>query len=204
MFWSNTWRAASRFGWQFEYTCRLLKIADRLLLLGVGDFLGSDQGDAGLEMRLFQSPMPTAGHRVIRVAALLGAGFVAAHLATLVITCIADGFSWGVNAWVLDILGFAAGLFFAVQCWRSSSHSSSEFRDKNVWICVWASITIGSRVVDTLMLLGIVRWDDVYSTPTGPTLWANLVSEVVLGNAFAAAAFLGSCMLLLRPQPLAE
>ncbi|HBE69533.1 MAG TPA: hypothetical protein DDW52_15415 [Planctomycetaceae bacterium] len=150
-----------------------------------------------------QAPVQTAGHRIIRVAAQLGVCFVLSHLITVVVTCIADGFHWGINAWVLDTLGFGAGLFFTVQCWKASNCVSGTANKRNVWICVWACVTLCSRSIDTLMLFGVIKWDDVYATPTGPTLWANVVSEVTFGNAFALAALLGSCMLLFKSQPAA-
>ena len=85
---------------------------------------------------LFQAPVLTAGHRCMGVAALLGACFVVSHLVTVVVTCVVDGFNWGVNAWILDIMGFIAGLFFAIQCWLSSGRKSDDFRNGNIWICV--------------------------------------------------------------------
>ena len=83
---------------------------------------------------LFQAPVLTAGHRCMGVAALLGACFVVSHLATVVVICVVDGFNWGVNAWILDIVGFIAGLFFAIQCWLSSNRKSDDFRNGNTWI----------------------------------------------------------------------
>ena len=92
---------------------------------------------------LFQAPALTVGHRCMGVAALLGVCFVVTHLVTVVVTCVVSGFNWGVPAWVLDILGFLAGLFFAVQCWLSSNRTSTDFRSGNVWIGVWAFATLG-------------------------------------------------------------
>ena len=85
---------------------------------------------------LLQAPVLTAGHRCMGVAALLGACFVVTHLVSVVVTCVISGFNWGVPAWVLDILGFLAGLYFAVQCWLSSTQTSADFRSGNVWIGV--------------------------------------------------------------------
>jgi hypothetical protein len=48
---------------------------------------------------LFQAPILTRAHQVIGVAAILGALFVVAHLATVLVTCVTVGFGWGVNAW---------------------------------------------------------------------------------------------------------
>ena len=149
---------------------------------------------------LFQGPVLTAGHRCMGVAALLGACFVVTHLVSVVVTCVISGFNWGVPAWVLDILGFLAGLFFAVQCWLSSNRRSANFRSGNVWIAVWAFATLGARIIDTLMLFGVVKWSAVYVTPTGAVLWSNIVSEVAFGNAFTVTALVGALILLLYPQ----
>lgn len=146
---------------------------------------------------LFQAPVLTVGHRFMGVAALLGACFVATHLLTVIITCAVDGFNWGINAWVLDIAGFIAAFYFAIQCGLSSNSKSVDFRKKNSWICTWAVLTIGARILDTLMLFGVVKWSEIYVTPEGPTLWSNVVSEVIFGMAFAATALLGSLMLLI-------
>ena len=149
---------------------------------------------------LFQAPALTAGHRCMGVAALLGACFVVTHLVSVVVTCVVSGFNWGAPAWVLDILGFLAGLFFAVQCWLSSTQTSADFRNGNVWIGVWAFATLGARIIDTLMLFSVVKWSAVYVTPTGVVLWSNVVSEVTFGNAFTVTALVGALMLLLCPQ----
>ena len=142
---------------------------------------------------LFQAPALTAGHRCMGVAALLGACFVVTHLVSVVVTCVVSGFNWGAPAWVLDILGFLAGLFFAVQCWLSSTRTSADFRSGNVWIGVWAFATLGARIIDTLMLFGVVKWSAVYVTP-------NVVSEGAFGTAFTVTALVGALMLLLCPQ----
>ena len=149
---------------------------------------------------LFQAPALTTGHRCMGVAALLGACFVVTHLVSVVVTCVVSGFNWGAPAWVLDILGFLAGLFFAVQCWLSSNRTSADFRSGNVWIGVWAFATVGARIIDTLMLFDVVKWSAVYVTPTGVVLWSNVVSEVAFGNAFTVTALVGALMLLLCPQ----
>jgi len=145
---------------------------------------------------LFQAPVVTAGHRFMGVAALLGTCFVVSHMVTVVVTCMVDGFNWGVTAWILDVMGFLAGLFFAIQCWLSSSRKSDDFRKENSWILVWAVVTFGARILDTLMLFGVVKWNAVYVTPVGATLWSNIISEVVFGVAFNGAALVGSLMLL--------
>ena len=151
---------------------------------------------------LFQAPVLTAAHRFMGIAALLGACFVATHLVTVIVTCAVDGFNWGINAWILDIMGFIAAFYFAIQCGLSSNSKSVEFRKINSWICAWAVITIGARILDILMLFGVVTWSEIYVTPEGPTLWSNVVSEVIFGMAFTVAALLGSLMLLISPRDL--
>jgi hypothetical protein len=156
----------------------------------------------GKGIGLFQAPVLTAGHLCIGVAALLGACWVVLHLVTVFVTCVVVGFNWGVNAWILDIMGFIAGLYFAIQCWLSSSRKSNGFRKVNSWICIWAFVTFGVRILDTLMLFGVVKWSAVYVTPVRAVLWSNILSEVVFGNAFAVTALLGALMLLIRPLDL--
>ncbi len=151
---------------------------------------------------LFQDPLLTVGHRFMGVAARLGACWVVLHLVSVFVTCAVEGFNWGVNAWILDITGFIAGLFFAIQCWLSSNRKSDDFRRGNFCICVWAFLTIGARILDTLMLFGIVKWSAVYITPVGAVLWSNIVSEVVFGNGFTVTALIGALILLIRPQVL--
>ena len=151
-------------------------------------------------INLFQAPVLTGGHRCMGVAALLGACFVVTHLISVVVTCVVSGFNWGLLAWLLDILGFLAGLFFAVQCWLSSNRRSADFSSGNVWIAVWAFATLGARIIDTLMLFGVVKWSAVYVTPTGAVLWSNVVSEVAFGNTFTVTALVGALILLLYPQ----
>ncbi|MCR9292662.1 MAG: hypothetical protein NXI32_08080 [bacterium] len=143
---------------------------------------------------------PLPGHRWLRLAAVFGALFLAAHLVTVVITCAVEGFDWGINAWLLDIGGFLAGLFFALQCWTSSTRHAQDFRSGNLWIAVWASMTVLFRVLDTLMLFGILKWDLIYVTPTGMVLWSNVISEVAIGMAFAITALVGSVCLLTFAQ----
>ncbi len=154
------------------------------------------------DIGLFQAPVLTVGHRFIGVAALLGTCFVCSHIVTVVVTCAVDVFDWGVTAWFLDILCFLACFFFAIQCWQSSNRKSIDFKRENSWICVWAFVTFGTRILDTLMLFGVVTWSAVYVTPTGPTLWSNILSEVVFGITFSVAALVGSLILLVGPQDM--
>ena len=140
--------------------------------------------------------IPIHGHRGMRFASLVGFLFAVAHLVTVIVTCTLEGFGWGFNAWILDISGFLAGLYFAIQCHISATTHPGQFRRGNRWIAVWASATVAFRVFDTLMLLGVVRWDSIYIKPVGPVLWSNLISEVVLGTTFAIAALVASLRLL--------
>ena len=155
-------------------------------------------------INLFQSPILTVGHRWIGVAALLGVLWVAFHIATVVVTILTDGQNWGINAWLLDIVGLLAGLFFAIQCWRSSNRRNDDYRKVNYGILIWAIITIFSRIIDSLMLFGLFKWDQIYLTPVGVTLWSNIVSEVLLGMAFTVTALIGALILLSGPQAFAH
>lgn len=136
------------------------------------------------------------GHRWMHNAAIFGWCFVVAHLATVAITCLVEGFNWGANAWILDTSGFLAGLFFATQCWQSSRTSPSDFRSGNLWILIWAAATLLFRIVDTLMLLGILKWSEIYITPDGPVLWSNVVSELIIGMTYTITALVAATMLL--------
>ena len=89
-------------------------------------------------------------------------------------------------------MGFVAGAYFAAQCRIASNQSIAKSRQVNTWICVWAAFTIVSRIIDTLMLFGVIKWSDVYTTPEGAVLWSNVVSEVIVGNAFVMSALLGA------------
>lgn len=136
------------------------------------------------------------------VAAVLGACFVVSHAVTVAVTFAIAGFDVPVQAFVLDTLGWLAGAAFTVLCRQSSSRSSADYRKQNSWICFWAVITLGVRVLDTLMLFGVVKWGAVYETPTGAILWANVISEVVFGNAFVITALTGALTLVLCPKDL--
>lgn len=147
-------------------------------------------------IKLFQAPVLTVGHRWIGAAAMLGSLWIFFHLITLVITILSDGAHWGVNAWVLDIIGFLAGVFFTIQCWKLSNRKFDDSRYLSHWICIWAVMTIFSRIFDSLMLFGLFALDEVYVRPMGITLWANIVSEVFLGMVFAVTALTGALILL--------
>mmetsp|Transcript_7176 Transcript_7176/g.24028 ORF Transcript_7176/g.24028 Transcript_7176/m.24028 type:complete len:85 (-) Transcript_7176:793-1047(-) len=64
------------------------------------------------------------------------------------------------------------------------------------WILVWSSITFGVRVLDILMLTGAVVIEEIYHTPQAPTLYANIVSEIVVAFPYASLALLGSARFL--------
>ena len=149
---------------------------------------------------LLQAPTVTAGHVSIGAAAVLGFSFAVAHLATVIITCATVGFGWGVNAWMFDMMGFFAGFLFACLCKKASNTCSAESRKELFWILVWSGITLGVRVLDVLMLFGIVRIDDIYHAPSGAVLYANIVSEIVIAIPYTLLALVGSLMLLLCPK----
>ena len=129
-----------------------------------------------------QAPTLTTAHQCVGFAGILGCCFVVTHLITIIITCAVVGFDWGAPAWCLDLMGFFAGFCFIFICKRSSNTTSVENRKNNTWICIWAAASLGARVLDTLMLFGIVKLDSVYITPSGAVLASNIVSEVIIGN----------------------
>lgn len=149
---------------------------------------------------LLQAPKVTTGHRCIGLAAVLGLLFVITHVVTIIVTCLVEGLNWGAAAWSADLSGFLAGGLFALLCWQSSNKRSAEFRLNNRWILMWAAITASVRVFDTLMLFGVVKFDAVYITPTGAVLASNIISEVLIGNAYTMTALVGSLMLLYCPK----
>ena len=145
----------------------------------------------------------TTGHRLVGVAAVLGSFFVVLHLVTIIVTCAVEGFDWGLNAWILDLLGYFAGIYFVRICRKSSNLSSADFRDRNKWIMVWGFASVCARFVDTLMLFGILSWSAVYTAPNGWVLGTNIVSEVLIGNAYSLSALVGSSMLYFCPADVA-
>ena len=121
-------------------------------------------------LSLCQASELTTGHRWLGAAAVIGFLFVIFHLITIIITCSVQGFDWGAPAWCLDLLGYFAGFGFMFVCRDSSNKARRDNKMNNQWICVWAVATIGARVLDTLMLFGIVKLDEVYTTPSGIAL----------------------------------
>ena len=152
------------------------------------------------QMGILQGPVVTVGHCWMGIAAVLGFVFIPMHMLTIAATCATVGFSWGAQAWILDLLGFFAASYFAFLCRESSSTSSAAFRKQNQWIAWWAFASLGARIVDILMLFGVVRWSDVYITPSGAVLASNVVSEVLVGFTYTVCAGVGAFFLLFRPQ----
>lgn len=136
------------------------------------------------------------GHICLGVAAVLGCLFVGTHFITVVITCVVEGFDWGMAAWMLDMMGFIAGAAFAFICKNNSNKSCAEGKKDNLWICVWAVASFGARILDTMMLFGVVKLSTVYITPSGAILASNIVSEVLIGNSYTISALVGSVLLL--------
>ena len=131
---------------------------------------------------------------------MLGAAFVILHLVTIAVTCAVEGTHWGTAAWCLDLTGFFAGFAFVFVCRKCSSASSQDGKKDTRWIVVWAVATFGSRVLDTLMLFGVVKLDAVYKTPHGAVLAANVASEVIVGNAYCIVALVGALNMLCCPK----
>lgn len=137
-----------------------------------------------------------SGQRWLNLAAKIGALWVASHLVTILVTVMNDGANWGVTAWLLDLAGLVAGFCFTILCWFCSRLERTGATKSAIWICVWASITLCVRLLDTLMLLGLIKIETVYPEPHGPAFWSNVVSEILIGNIFALAALVGSVKIL--------
>ena len=168
----------------------------------VGQVGGAGEGFFA-RVGLFQAPTLTAAHKVIGVASILGHCFVVTHIITIAVTLAIAGFTWPMLSFMLDIAGFLAGALFAHESRKSSSARSTDRVKENRYIVLFCVVTIPSRVIDTLMLLGIIKWGDVYETPTGGILWSNVVSEICFGNAYALTALVGALMLLMCPKDAA-
>ena len=63
-----------------------------------------------------------------------------------------------------------------------------------------AAITICVRVLDTLMILGIVKIPAIYTHPEGAVFWSNVVSEIIFGVPYTLCALIGSSILLFNPS----
>ncbi|CAE7561208.1 unnamed protein product [Symbiodinium sp. CCMP2592] len=149
---------------------------------------------------LCKPPMVTPAHQLMATAAVLGIIYAVAHIVTFAVTTAGPG--WDSTSLPLDLTGWIAGTCFAVLCWKSSNLSSASNKKHNRWISVWAVITFGVRILDTLMLFGVVKLSAVYRTPEGAVLWTNVVSDVIFGNLFVWCALAASIMILARPEDL--
>ena len=147
-----------------------------------------------------QAPIMTNAHKYVGVASLLGFLYVIAHLITVIVTCVKNGFGWGINAWIFDMMGVVAGGLFAILCRKVSNKPSFECKKEIFWIAVWSGITLCVRVLDVLMLFGIVVINDIYETPHGAVLTANIVSEIIVAIPYNLLAFIGSMKLLMSPE----
>ena len=150
----------------------------------------------------FEAPILTAGHIIMGIAAVLGTLFAVLHPITVIVTCVEEGFNWGVVAWIMDFAGYLAAVFFATFCRKSSSRKSSDFKVENSYIFVWAAITFCVRIFDTLMLFGIVKFDDIYVTPHGAVLISNVISEIVIAFPYCLLAAIAAPMLYYWPKDL--
>jgi hypothetical protein len=172
---------------------------------GISDAAAAAGGGGGgvrcfARVGLFQAPTLTAAHKVIGVAAILGYCFVVTHMITIAVTLAVAGFTWPLQAFLLDIAGFLAGAVFAHESRKSSSARSADRVKQNRWIAFFCVVTVPTRIIDTLMLLGILKWGAVYETPTGAVLWSNVVSEICFASTYTLTAFAGVLMLLLCPK----
>jgi len=157
--------------------------------------------DASLfrKIGLFEAPKLGTSHKLLGVAALLGFMFVFTHIITIAVTLATAGSAWGMSAWMLDLTGFVAGGCFSLLCRNASNKPSAETRKDNIWILIWSSVTVCVRVLDVMMLFGIVNIPSIYVTPHGPTLAANIVSEVIIAFPYTLLAFVGSVLILFYP-----
>ena len=144
------------------------------------------------------APAPASGHRWLAAAALFGLAYAVGHLITVVVTCAEEGFGWGATAWSMDMSGYLAGVCFVGLCKAASNKPGSNPTLK--WILFWAGITACVKVLDTLMLFGIVQLSAVYVTPDGAVLATNIVSEVIIGTCYVLAALIGSVKLKYFPE----
>ena len=152
---------------------------------------------------LFQAPLLTTAHKIIGTAAVLGFLFSILHVVTIIVTVSSAGADWGLPAWMLDLTGFLAGTAFAFLCREASNKPSSEKKQDSVWILIWSAITFCIRILDILMLTGLVKIEAIYHTPSGPTLYANIVSEIVIAFPYTTLALVGSVLLVCFPKDLA-
>ena len=126
---------------------------------------------------------------------MFGFLFALAHPVTVLVTLLYDSADWGATAWAMDVLGYVAGVGFAFLCRKVSNKERAEVKQDAFWILVWSAITFCVRVLDIAMLTGVVEIEAIYHTPTDPTLYANIVSEIVIAFPYSALALVGSFLL---------
>ena len=148
----------------------------------------------------FEVEVLTLGHKCMGVAALLGAVFAVLHPITVITTVVVAGANWGITAWMLDISGYLAAVCFALLCRQSSSTRSLDYKKKNSYIFFWAIITFCVRIFDILLLFGIVKFDEIYVTPTGAVLAANIVSEIIVAVPYCLLAAVAGLALFFCPK----
>ena len=133
---------------------------------------------------------------MIGTAAILAFVYCNAHCHT---RCYLLTSGWPIGPLMLDLMGFLPDSYLLSYA-KSLEYFSELYRKKNLYILFFSLVTAGSRILDTLMLLGIVRWGDVYETPSGAVFYSNLISEIIFGNCYTITAFIGSIMLLKFPK----
>lgn len=144
----------------------------------------------------FEAPVLTMGHKIMGVAGLLGVLFTVLHPVTVIVTLVEEGAGWGPAAWITDVTGYITAVFFAVLCRASSSSASSEAKKYNKYILIWSAITFSVRIFDILMLFGVVKFDEIYVTPHGQVLVANVISEICVAVPYTVLAMIAAAMLL--------
>lgn len=140
---------------------------------------------------------PNIGNKILRVSGFIGIGFIITHIITFIITSWINSFNWGFNALFLDLLGFFAGVVFTVICFKGSKKDYANFKKGFTAILFWSLSSIIARFFDILMLFGILKWDSVYTTPSGLILKSNIISEIIFGFTFNFLAFVGVILIFL-------
>ena len=153
-----------------------------------------------MKIKIFKAPKLTDAHRMIGVASILGYLFGVTHILTTFVTFVTAGYP--IFPFILDAIGFLAGVYFANLCRRSSNKHSREFKKQNLMIFGFTLCYGSMKIVDTLMLLGFVRWGAVYHTPVGAVLYTNLLSEVIIGNSYCFLAMAAACILRFYPKDI--
>lgn len=146
-----------------------------------------------------EANLNSVGHLFLKASVFLGVGFIITHIITVTITCVVEGFNWGINAWVLDSMGFIAGVVFTVVCRNGSQKGKNDFHKGYVAILIWSLSSIFSRLFDIAMLFGIVKFSEIYITPEGPVLFSNIISEILFGFTFNVTACIGALLIIKTP-----